>query len=341
MLLLTKVHTVMKGHKHQCIIFTVRKQASTSRTQATLSRAVDAGDTGTSTSHHSPQRRPSQGSGSHTIRPSKRRHPDDAPTPALSTPPRRISTVLPQPPEHILESTQSQGPHSPQLSEPDIMPPEAQQESEQETYTLQLQAIDVHQPSTPQESIPPPQMSPHPQLSQTIPPHQPEPSFWSTWNQQQAQNIDCLRTHTQYLACLPHHLPRLCRNTSRLNVQLCRVANSMEQMRAGNSQLIVTFQRIMDEQHRHQQALIQLIQSNQIISETMSRIIDNNTTATTQLTANLSQNINLLAQHQQGSISGTNTPTQTPISSPVRRSSRTCSTAQTKPTSATKEQPKK
>ncbi|XP_063774356.1 probable basic-leucine zipper transcription factor R [Pseudophryne corroboree] len=225
------------------------------------------------------------------------------------------------------------------------MPPEAQQESEQqETYTLHLQAIDVNQPTTPQESTPPPQISPHLQLRQTTTPQQPDPSFWVTWNQQQAQNIDCLCTHTQYLASLPHHLPRLYRNTSRLNVQICRVANSMEQMRADNSQLIVTFQRIMDEQHRHQQALIQLIQNNQITSETMSRIIDNNTTATTQLTAtlaNLSQNINLLAQHQQGSSSGTNTPTQTPISSPVRRSIRTRSTVQTKPTSATKEQPKK
>ncbi|XP_063819919.1 uncharacterized protein LOC135058161 [Pseudophryne corroboree] len=223
------------------------------------------------------------------------------------------------------------------------MPPEAEQESEhQETCTLYLQAIDVNQPTTPQESTPPTQISPHPQLRQTTPPQQHDPSFWVTWNQQQAQNIDCLRTHT--LASLPHHLPRLCRNTSRLNVQLCRVANSLEQIRADNSQIIVTFQRIMDEQHRHQQALIQLIQKNQIISETMSLIIDNNTTATTQLTAtlaNLSQNINLLAQHQQGSSSGTNTPTQTPISSLVRRSSRTRSTVQTKPTSATKEQPKK
>ncbi|XP_063802033.1 uncharacterized protein LOC134969788 [Pseudophryne corroboree] len=285
-----------------------------------------------------------QGSGSHTSRPTKRRRPDVAPTPALSPPQRRISTVLPQPPEHILESPQSPKPHSPQLSEPDIMPPEAQQESEnQETYTLHLQPIDVNQPTTPQESTPPTQMSPHQQLTQTTPPPQPDPSFWGNWNQQQAQNLECLCTHTQYLASLPHHLPRLCRNTSRLNVQLRRVANSLEQMRA-DSQLIVTFQRIMDEQHRHQQALIQLIQTNQIISETMSRIIDNNTTATTQLTAtlaNLSQNINLLAQHQQGSSSGTTTPTQTPISSPVRRSSRTRSNVQTKPTSATKEQPKK
>ncbi|XP_063775687.1 uncharacterized protein LOC134911378 [Pseudophryne corroboree] len=208
------------------------------------------------------------------------------------------------------------------------MPQDTQQETDlQQTFTLHLQAIDNNQPTASAVITPPPQTSPTPQLSPTPPQPQMGPEFWDSWATQQAQNHACLRTHSQYLASLPHYLPRLSRNSSRLIVQLGRVANTMEQMRADNSQLIASFQRIIDEQHRHQQALIQIIQNNQFITESLSRIISNNTAATTQLTAslnNLSQNINVLASQQQGSSSGTTTPSQTPVTSPVRRSTAQC-----------------
>ncbi|XP_063800584.1 uncharacterized protein LOC134968903 [Pseudophryne corroboree] len=258
---------------------------------------------------------------------SKRRRLEAVSTPASSPPQRRISTVLAQPPEAILASPQSEEPQSPQLSDPDIMTQDTQQETDlQQTFTLHLQAIDNNQPTTPADISPPPQTTPTPQLSPTPPQPQMGPEFWSSWATQQAQNYACLNTHSQYLSSLPHHLPRLSRNSGRLIVQLGTVANTMEQMRADNSQLIASFQRIMDEQHRHQQALIQIIQNNQLITESLSRIIANNTAATTQLTAslnNLSQNINVLASQHQSSSSGTTTPSQTPVTSPVRRSSRT------------------
>ncbi|XP_063786457.1 uncharacterized protein LOC134935116 [Pseudophryne corroboree] len=276
---------------------------------------------------------------------SKRRRLESVPTPASSPPQRRISTVLPQPPNAILASPQTDEPQSPQLSDPDVMPQDTQQETDlQQTYTLHLQAVDPNQPPTPADITPPPQTTPTQQVSPTPPQPQMGQDFWSSWTTQQAQHYACLQNHSQYLASLPHHLPRLSRNSGRLIVQLGRVANSMEQMRADNSQMIGSFQRIMDEQNRQQQVLIQLIQNNQMITESMSRIVANNTAATTQLTAsinNLSQNINLLAAQQQGSSSGTTTPSQTPISSPVRRSSRTRPNVPTESSAATKKSTRK
>ncbi|XP_063808832.1 uncharacterized protein LOC135014878, partial [Pseudophryne corroboree] len=259
--------------------------------------------------------------------PTKRRR-LEAESPAASSPPqRRISAVSSLPPQAILASPQSRDPQSPQLSEPPIMPEDAQQESDlQDKYTLHLQAIDPTQPTTPQDITQPPQTSHIPQLSPTPPQPQMAPEFWSSWATQQAQHYACLNTHTQYLASLPHHLPRLSRNSGRLIVQVGRIANSMEQMRADNSQMQANLQRIMDDQQRQQQALIQIIQHNQLINENLSRIIANNTAANTQLTAslnNLSQSLNVLASHQLSSSSGTITPSQTPVTSPVRRSSRT------------------
>ncbi|XP_063789203.1 uncharacterized protein LOC134944503 [Pseudophryne corroboree] len=207
------------------------------------------------------------------------------------------------------------------------MAKDAQQESDQQdTYTLHLQAIDPTQTTTPQDIPQPPQTSHSPQLSPTPPQQQMAPEFWSSWATQQAQHYACLNTHTQYLASLPHHLPRLNRNSGRLIVQGGRIVNSMEQMRADNTQMQANLQRIMDEQQRQQQTLIQLIQHNQMINENLSRIIANNTAANTQMTAslnNLSQSLNVLASHQVSSSSGTTTPSQTPVNSPVRRSSRT------------------
>ncbi|XP_063788507.1 uncharacterized protein LOC134943829 [Pseudophryne corroboree] len=309
------------------IISLVRKRGSTARPQPTLPRDADAGDAGPSSSNTPPLRRPSQGSDNLHKIPTKRRR-LEAESPAASSPPqRRISTVSPLPPQAILASPQSEDPQSPQLSEPPIMPEDAQQETDlQDSYTLHLQAIDPNQPTTPQDITQPPQTSHIPQLSPTTPQPQLAPEFWSSWATQQAQHYACLNTHTQYLASLPHHLPRLSRNSGRLIVQVGRIANSMEQMRADNSQMQANLQRIMDEQQRQKQALIQIIQHNQLINENLSRIIANNTAANTQLTAslnNLSQSLNVLASHQLSSSSGTTTPSQTPVTSPVRRSSRT------------------
>ncbi|XP_063813086.1 uncharacterized protein LOC135050547 [Pseudophryne corroboree] len=309
-------------------------------TQTTLPRDADAGDAGTSSSHHTPLRRHSQRSASLQKMGSKRRRLEAVTTPASSPPQRRISTVLAKPPEAILASPQTREPQS----DPDIRPQDTQQETDlQQTFTLHLQAIDNNQPTTPADITPPPQTTPTHQLSPTPPQPQVGPEFWSSWATQQAQNYACLNT-SQYLARLPHHLPRLSRNSGRLIVQLGRVANTMEQMRADNSQLIASFQRIMDEQHCHQQALIEITQNNQLITESLSRIISNNTAATTQLTAsfnNLSQNINVLSSQQQSSSSGTTTPSQTPVTSPVRRSSRTRPNVPSQSSAASKKKPRK
>ncbi|XP_063784495.1 putative uncharacterized protein DDB_G0290521 isoform X2 [Pseudophryne corroboree] len=301
----------------------VRKRSSTARPHPTLPRDADAGDA----RNPPPLRRPSQGSDPQHRRTTKRRR-LEAESPAASSPPqRRISIVSALPPQAILASPQSEDPQSPQLSEPSILAEDAQQESDQQdTYTLHLQAIDPTQTTTPQDIPQPPQTSHSPQLSTTPPQPQMAPEFWSSWATQQAQHYACLNTHTQYLASLPHHLPRLSRNSGRLIVQVGRIANSMEQMREDNTQMQANLQRIMDEQQLQQQAIIQLIQHNQMINENLSRIIASNTAANSQLTAslnNLSQSLNVLASHQLSSSSGTTTPSQTPVNSPVRRSSRT------------------
>ncbi|XP_063795486.1 uncharacterized protein LOC134957463 isoform X2 [Pseudophryne corroboree] len=306
---------------------TVRQRSSTATPHPTLPRDADGGNAGSSSANAPPLRRPSQGSVTVARRPSKRRR-LEAESPAPASPPqRRISAVSALPPLAILASPQSEDPQSPQLSEPAIMPEDAQQESvQQDAYTLHLQPIDDTQPTTPQDIPQPPQTSHSPQLSTTPGQTPMGPEFWSGWAKQQAQNYACLNTHSQYLACLPHHLPRLARNSGRLIVQVARIANSMEQMRADNCQMQANLVRIMDEHQRQQQSLIQIIQHNQIINDNISRIIASHTAANTQLTASLnilSQSLNVLAAHQVSSSSGTTTPNQTPVQSPVRRSSRT------------------
>ncbi|XP_063797946.1 uncharacterized protein LOC134965429 [Pseudophryne corroboree] len=207
---------------------------------------------------------------------------------------------------------------------------DAQQESDQQpTYTLLLQPIDPTQPTTQQDITQTPQTSVSPQLMPTTPQQQMTPDFWNSWATQQAQNYACLNTHTQHLASLPHHLPRISRNSGRLIAQVGRIANSMEQMRADNSQMLANLTRIIDEQQRQQQALIQIIQHNQVVHENLSRIIASNTATNNQLNAsihNLSQSINVLASQQVSSSFGTTTPSQTPVTSPIRRSSRTRAT---------------
>ncbi|XP_063781167.1 uncharacterized protein LOC134929489 [Pseudophryne corroboree] len=233
-----------------------------------------------------------------------------------------LSTSLMVPDSHALHGSNS---HI-AFDDPGIITEDAQQERDQETFTLHLQPIDPTQPTTPQDIPQPPQTSHSPQLSTTQVDTQMGPEFWSHWSSQQVQYCASLNTHSQYLSSLPHHLPRLSRNSGRLIVQVGRIANSMEQMRADNTQMQSNLQRILDDQQRQQQSLIQIIQHNQMINDNLSRMIANNTAANTQLTAslnNLSQSLSVLASHHATSSSGTMTPSHTPVHSPVRRSSRT------------------
>ncbi|XP_063819482.1 polyglutamine-repeat protein pqn-41-like [Pseudophryne corroboree] len=300
-----------------------RHRRATDRPQPTDEAA---GNAGSSSASRPPLRRPSQGSVTLTRRPTKTRRVESESAPPSSPPRRRISAVLPQPPQAILASPQSDEPRSPQLSEPTFMGDNDQQEPDQQaTYTLQLTSVDPTQPTQPQDM---PQASLSPQLIPTPPQQQMSADFWSSWATQQAQNTACLNTHThtQHLASLPHHLPRISRNSGRLIVQVGRIATSMEQIRADNTQMLANLTRIIDEQQRHQQALIQVIQHNQVVNETLSRIVASHTASNNQLNAsihNLSQSITLMSAQHLSSSSGTTTPSQTPVTSPVRRSSRT------------------
>ncbi|XP_063775404.1 uncharacterized protein LOC134910942 [Pseudophryne corroboree] len=142
------------------------------------------------------------------------------------------------------------------------MSAEDQQGPEQQpSFTLQLTAVD---PSMPIQLQDIPQPSSSPQLPQAPPPSQIPDDFWASWTSQQAQSNATLTQHTQHLASLPHHLPRISRNSGRLIVQVGRMATSMEQIRAENSQMNANLSRIIDEQQRHQQALVQIIQHNQV-----------------------------------------------------------------------------
>ncbi|XP_063788944.1 uncharacterized protein LOC134944294 [Pseudophryne corroboree] len=283
----------------------------------------DAGIAGSTSVSRPPLRRPSQGSANLPRRPSKTRRLESESAAPSSPPRRRISAVSPQPPQALLASPQSDEPRSPQLSEPTLMPDVGQQEQDQQaTYTLNLTPVIPTQPTQPQDI---PQASITPQLLQAPPQQQVPDDFWSSWTTQQTQNNACLTAHTQHLASLPHHLPRISRNSGRLIVQVGRIATSMDQIRTDNNQMLAHLTRIIDEQQRQQQTLIQLIQHNQVVNESLSRIVASHTATNNQLNAsihNLSQNISLMAA-QVSSSSGTKTPSQTPVTSPVCRSSRT------------------
>ncbi|XP_063782333.1 uncharacterized protein LOC134932141 isoform X2 [Pseudophryne corroboree] len=298
----------------------IRQRRTTDRPQPT----DDGGNAGSSSASRPPLRRTSQGSVSLPTRPSKSRRVESESAAPSSPPRRRISAVLPQPPLDILASPQSDEPRSPQLSEPTIMGEDDQQEPDQQTtFTLHLQPVAPTQPTQQQDM---PQASVSPQLIPTPPQQQMSADFWSSWATQQVQNTAYLNTHTQHLASLPHHLPRFSRNSGRLIVQVGRIATSMEQIRADNMQMLTNLSRVIDEQQRQQQALIQVIQHNQVVTETLSRIVASHTATNNQLNAsihNLSQSITVLAAQQVSSSSGTTTPSQTPVTSPVRRSSRT------------------
>ncbi|XP_063819297.1 uncharacterized protein LOC135057337 [Pseudophryne corroboree] len=307
---------------------TLRQRSSTSRPQPTLPRADDGGNDGSSSAPRT-QRPQSQASLTVATRPPKRPRvhaPTAAAAPAPASPPqRRISAVAAVPPLALLASPLSVDPHSPQLSDPAIMSDEGQQSHGQETYTLHLQPIDQTQANMTEDNPVQPQASQTQQMTSTPGTSQIPPEFWSSWAAQQAHHSACLNTQTQHLSSLPHHLPKVSRNSARLIVQVGRIANTMEQMRADNSQMQATHQRIMDEQLRQHQTLIQIIQHNQVINDNLSRTIANNTAAYTQLTASLnilSQNFSAMAQQHVATSSSTTTPTQTPVQSPVRRSSR-------------------
>ncbi|XP_063791637.1 AT-rich interactive domain-containing protein 1A-like [Pseudophryne corroboree] len=228
----------------------------------------DGGNAGSSSASRPPLRRPSQGSVSLPTRPSKSRRVESESAAPSSPPRRRVSAVLPQPLLDILASPQSDEPRSPQLSEPTIMGEDDQQEPDQQaTFTLHLQPVAPTQPTQQQDM---PQASVSPQLIPTPPQQQMSADFWSSWATQQVQNTAYLNTHTQHLASLPHHLPRISRNSGRLIVQVGRIATSMEQIRADNMQMLTNLSRVIDEQQQQQQALIQVIQHNQVVTETLS-----------------------------------------------------------------------
>ncbi|XP_063777706.1 polyglutamine-repeat protein pqn-41-like isoform X1 [Pseudophryne corroboree] len=294
----------------------------TSAPDRPLPTDVGTGIAGSSSASR-PLRRPSQGYVNLPRRPSKTRRVDLESADPSSPPRRRISAVLSQPPQALLGSPQSDEPRSPQLSEPTFMPDVDQQEPDQQaTYTLHLTPVVPTQATQPQD-IPQPSISP--QLLQAPPQQQMSSDFWSSLATQQSQNTACLNAHTQHLASLPHHLPRISRNSGRLIVQVGRIATSMEQIRTDNTQMLANLTRIIDEQQRQQQALIQLVQHNQVVNESLSRIVASHTASNNQLNAsihNLSQSITLMAAQQVSSSSGTTTPSQTPVTSPVRRSSR-------------------
>ncbi|XP_063775665.1 polyglutamine-repeat protein pqn-41-like isoform X2 [Pseudophryne corroboree] len=308
-----------RDQKEQDII-NVRQTSRPDRPQTTQD---DAGIAGSASVSRPPVRRPSQGSGHLPRRPSKTRRLGTESAAPSSPPRRRISAVSPQPPLALLASPQSDEPRSPQLSEPSLMAGVDQQgQDQQATFTLQLTPVDPSQPIQLQDI---PQASMSPQLAQAPPQPQIPDDFWASWTSQQAQSNASLTAHTQHLASLPHHLPRISRNSGRLIVQVGRIATSMEQIRADNNQMLAHLTRIIDEQQRHQQALVQLIQHNQVVNESLSRIVASHTATNTQLNAsinNLSNNITLMAAQQVTSSSGTTTPIQTPVTSPVRRSSR-------------------
>ncbi|XP_063797803.1 uncharacterized protein LOC134965230 [Pseudophryne corroboree] len=223
-----------KHGNNVCSTFsTVRQTSRPDRPQTTQD---DAGIAGSASVSRPPVRRPSQGSGHLPRRPSKtRRLGTDSAAPS-SPPRRRISAVSPQPPLALLASPQSDEPRSPQLSEPSLMANVDQQgQDQQATITLQLTPVDPSQPIQLQDI---PQASMSPQLAQAPPQTQIPDDFWASWTSQQAQSNASLTAHTQHLASLPHHLPRISRNSGRLIVQVGRIATSMEQIRADNNQML-------------------------------------------------------------------------------------------------------
>ncbi|XP_063788527.1 uncharacterized protein LOC134943885 [Pseudophryne corroboree] len=301
---------------------------ATKRTRHTTTPNVAhraAGAAGSSRHHPTAQMRTSHGSATRKHVAHKRHRPD-LPTPQSASPPmRRISTVS-RPPADLLAPSPTREPQSNQLPDDASMTPAHQPADMEVTFVLDQQPIDTTRPSMPPMSLPPPPTPPQPQMSPAKPQAQnPEQAFWDSWATQQSHNLDCLRRQTQLLSSLPHYLPRISRTISRQNSEMSKIATCMEQMRADNSHMMNTLARIMDDQMRQHQNYLNLLETNNSLTESLGRIIENNMASNSQLNAtltNLSRNITLLHTQQGSTSSGTTTPINTPVTSPVRRSDR-------------------
>ncbi|XP_063801373.1 uncharacterized protein LOC134969376 isoform X4 [Pseudophryne corroboree] len=208
----------------------------------------------------------------------------------------------------------------------DSMPTDQHTLQTDATFVLDLRPLQTTPPSTVPVATPPQQTSPQPIMSPSTPLAQTEEqTFWSSWANHQRLNSECLQRQNQLLASLPHYMPRISRNLSREHLETRRVATCLEQMRAENSTMMTTLQRIMDDQMRLHQNYQHLLERNKSLTESLGRIIDNNTASNNQLNAtlsNLSHNISILHSQQVSTSSGTTTPINTPVTSPIRRSSR-------------------
>ncbi|XP_063801369.1 uncharacterized protein LOC134969376 isoform X2 [Pseudophryne corroboree] len=286
----------------------------------------DAGATVTSRPHLSPQMRTGQPTSSRKHVALKRPRPD-LPMPTSASPPhRRISTVSSRPPSDLLAPSPTRDPEYPHLADDDSMPTDQHTLQTDATFVLDLRPLQTTPPSTVPVATPPQQTSPQPIMSPSTPLAQTEEqTFWSSWANHQRLNSECLQRQNQLLASLPHYMPRISRNLSREHLETRRVATCLEQMRAENSTMMTTLQRIMDDQMRLHQNYQHLLERNKSLTESLGRIIDNNTASNNQLNAtlsNLSHNISILHSQQVSTSSGTTTPINTPVTSPIRRSSR-------------------
>ncbi|XP_063775655.1 uncharacterized protein LOC134911328 isoform X2 [Pseudophryne corroboree] len=276
--------------------------------------------------HLSPQMRTGQPTSSRKHVALKRPRPD-LPMPTSASPPHRcISTVSSRPPSQLLAPSPTREAESPHLADDDSMPTDQHTLQTDATFDLDLRPLQTTQPSTVPVATPPQQTSPQPIVSPSTPLAQTEEqTFWANWANHQRLNSDCLQRQNQLLASLPHFMPRISRNLSREHLETSRVATCLEQMRAENSTMMTTLQRILDEQMRQHQNYLHLLERNNSLTESLGRIIENNTASNNQLNAtltNLSHNISALHSQQASTSSGTTAPINTPVTSPIRRSSR-------------------
>ncbi|XP_063785738.1 extracellular calcium-sensing receptor-like [Pseudophryne corroboree] len=104
------------------------------------------------------------------------------------------------------------------------------------------------------------------------------------------------------------------------------MAHTMEIMRADMTHVMGNLQRLMEEHHRQQQSYLNILETNQMLIESISCIMENHNAAMRELNAtltNLNETLSSQQQQQQSTSSGTTTPHVSPVASPPRRSSRT------------------
>ncbi|XP_063818752.1 uncharacterized protein LOC135056910 [Pseudophryne corroboree] len=192
--------------------------------------------------------------------------------------------------------------------------PEAEEvkSEREETFVLNLTPIPpaVSTPTT--QRTTPPHIKPD-----SPPPQSQEQVFWSSWANQQTNNLECLRMQVQYMGRQVHHTRRINHNVSLQNTQITRIANTVELMRADNLKYQETIVRLMEENQR-------LHQSYQSTQQSMLRIMESHSAATRDLSAtlsNLSQHLVVQhTEHPSTSSDGT-TPLAIPVTSPPKRSS--------------------